>query len=123
MIRICQVTLVVGLLVSASGCITCGPTTDYCGPSYYSPCGIDNDWAKSQGYETLPAPWNPITTEMLCMGGARYSAAFRGSGAVIRAVRSLDNTIRSEKKAFSFKVNDRREKQLRGPATALRESE
>lgn len=41
-------------------------------PSSCYPPALDNMWAKTQGYETFPG-----TIQLACLGGERYSAAYR----------------------------------------------
>ena len=44
----------------------------------YSPDSFDNEWARSNGYETFLAPgWTGQPMRMACLGGRRYADTFR----------------------------------------------
>jgi hypothetical protein len=43
---------------------------------FYGPA-LDTQWAREEGYETLEIPWGKATTRLCCLGGPKYSGAFR----------------------------------------------
>ncbi|MCC6696265.1 MAG: NPCBM/NEW2 domain-containing protein [Candidatus Hydrogenedentes bacterium] len=46
-------------------------------PSSFYPPALDTEWAKEQGYETTPLSHASGATRICCLGGERYSGAYR----------------------------------------------